>query len=211
MRARGDALAASGRAGSSSRLLARELHLPLAAESRSYQETGVKTYQLDDVLVDVDLFRRLRARGQARGATGMSDLVAALQLVDGLPFDHLRERGWSWLLDGNRLHETIGSAIVDTAHIVVLNALADGDLTTARTTAEIACQAAPYDDICRLDLVRVAATQGDLDASHDVLDNDVCNRTDDNLPPIDLPARTGDVLANQGWASDQRRARRRSG
>ena len=82
---------------------------------------------------------------------------------------------------------------------MVLNALANGDLMTARTTAEIACQAAPYDDICRLDLVKVAADQGDHEVATDMPDGDLCNRADDHLPPIDLPARTGDVLANQGW------------
>lgn len=84
------------------------LHLPLAAESRTHKETGVKTYQVEDVLVDVDLFRRLRARGEARGVAGMGDLTTALRLVEGLPFDYLRERRWSWLLDGDRLHETMG-------------------------------------------------------------------------------------------------------
>ena len=72
----------------------------------------------------------------------------------------LRDRGWSWLLDTERLHETIGCAIVDTAHILVVDAIAKGDLTLARKAAETACKAAPYDDICRLDLVKVAAAEG---------------------------------------------------
>jgi len=98
------------------------LHLPLAAASRTYEQTGVKTYQVEDVLVDVDLFRRLRARGEARGADGIAYLLTVLRLVEGPPFDYLRERGWSWLLDVDRLHETIGYSIVDTAQIVVLDA-----------------------------------------------------------------------------------------
>lgn len=120
------------------------LHLPLAAASRTYEETGMKTYQVEDVLVDVDIFRRLRARGQARGAEGIDDLTTALRLVEDLPFNYLRERGWSWLLDGDRLHETVGCTIVDTAHIVVLDALSKGDLATARNVAESACRAVPY-------------------------------------------------------------------
>jgi len=180
------------------------LHLPLAAASRTYEQTGVKTYQVEDVLVDVDLFRRLRARGEARGIDGIADLLTALRLVEGLPFDHLRERGWSWLLDGDRLHETIGCSIVDTAHIVVLDALSKGDLATARNAAETACRAAPYDDICRLDLVKVAATEGHDDAADQMLTDDVFNRTDDHLPPIDLPERTGEVVETQGWGSARR-------
>ena len=163
------------------------LHLPPAAASRTYEQTGVKTYQVEDVLVDVDLFRRLRARGEARGAQGIEDLTTALRLVEGLPFDYLRERGWSWLLDGDRRHETIGCSIVDTAHIVVLDALSKSDLATARNAAETACRAAPYDDICRLDLVKVAATEGHDDAADQMLTDDVFNRTDDQLET----ARTG--------------------
>ena len=180
------------------------LHLPLAAASRTYTETGVKTYQIEDVLVDIDLFRRLRARGQARGAAGIGDLTTALRMVEGVPFDYLRERGWSWLLDGDRLHETIGCAIVDTAHIVVLDALSKGDLTTARNIAESACRAAPYDDICRLDLIKVAATEGHVEPADRMITEDICNRTDDHLPPIDLPERTRDVVSKQGWGSARR-------
>lgn len=171
-------------------------HLPPANASPSYQETGVKTYEVEDVLVDADLFRRLRARAEARGPEGMDDLKAALRLVHGLPFDHLRERGWSWLLDGDRLHETIACAIVDTAHIVVLGALAKGDLETARHAAETACRAAPYDDICHLDLARVTAMDGNSEAADQML-TDVFNRSDDRLPPIDLSKRTRKLTASR--------------
>ncbi len=180
-------------------------HLPAASESRTYRETGVKTYQLQDVLIDVDLFRRLRARGEARGADGIEDLRTAMSLVEGIPFSLLREKGWSWLLDGERLHETIGCAIVDTAHILVIDALANGDLSKARDVAETACKAAPYDDICRLDLVKVAAAEGHEEAAERMLADDVFNRTDDHLPPIDLPERTGDVVRRQRWGNARRR------
>lgn len=176
-------------------------YLPPANDSPTFRKTGVKTYQMQDVLVDLDLFRRLRARGEARGAEGISDLETALSLVEGVPFSHLRERGWSWLLDGERLHETIGCAIVDTAHVVVVDALAKGDLATARRAAETACKAAPYDDICRLDLVKVTDVEGHVEAADRILVDDVFNRTDDHLPPVDLPERTRDVASSQGWTS----------
>ena len=176
-------------------------YLPPANDSPTFRKTGVKTYEIQDVLVDLDLFRRLRARGEARGAEGISDLETALSLVEGVPFSHLRERGWSWLLDGERLHETTGCAIVDTAHVVVVDALAKGDLATARRAAETACKAAPYDDICRLDLVKVTDIEGHVNAADRILVDDVFNRTDDHLPPVDLPERTRDVASRQGWTS----------
>lgn len=181
-------------------------HLPRANRSPAFRDSGVKTYQVQGVLVDIDLFRRLRARGEARGAEGIADFKAALGLVEGVPFSHLRERGWSWLLDDERLHETIGCAIVDTAHVIVVDALARGDLTTARTAAETACTAAPYDDICRLDLVKLTAVEGHVEAADRMLVDDVFNRADDHLPPVDLPARTRAVAGQEGWDWDSPRA-----
>lgn len=182
-------------------------HLPRANASPLYRETGVKTYQVQDVLVDLDLFRRLRARGEARGAEGIADLRAALSLVEGVPFSHLRERGWSWLLDDERLHETIGCSIVDAAHIIVVDAISRNDLATARDAAETACRAAPYDDICRLDLVKVTEVEGHIETADRMLVDDVLNRTDDYMPPVDLPARTGDVVREQGWHSPRQSRR----
>lgn len=180
-------------------------YLPAANESPAYVATGVKTYQVQDVLIDLDLFRRLRARGEARGADGINDLKTAMSLVIGMPFSHLRERGWSWLLDTERIHETIACAIVDTAHLLVIDALATGDLALARQVAETACEAAPYDDICRLDLVKVAALEGHEEAAESMLDDDIFNRTDDHMPPIDLPKRTSEVVSKERWGTAQQR------
>lgn len=182
-----------------------EEHLPQAYKSPTFKETGVRTYQVLDVLCDVDLFRRLRTRGQARGAAGVEDLKTAMTLVEGAPFGNLRDKGWSWLLDTERLHEVIGHAIVDTAHVLVVDAMEKGDLATARFAAETACNAAPYDDICRLDLVKVAAAEGHGDTADQMLNDKVFNRTDDYLPPIDVPPRTGDVVNKEGWGTNKRR------
>jgi hypothetical protein len=61
-------------------------------------------------------------------------------------------------------------------------------------------RAAPYDDICRLDLVKVAATESGGNADQ-LLAEHLFNRTDDHLPPIDLPSRTAEIVANQNWGS----------
>lgn len=157
------------------------------------------------LLVDVDLFRRLRARGQARGADGINDLKLALKLVAGKPFSKLRKDGWTWLFEGDRVHEIAEHMIVDTAHIVAVAAQAEDDLDTARWASEIACEAAPYDEICRLDLVKVATAQGHLELAERMLNHDVFNRTDDYLPPIDLPKRTRGVVENEGWGNSKHR------
>ncbi|ANH39536.1 LysM domain/BON superfamily protein [Nocardioides dokdonensis FR1436] len=173
-----------------------EWHIPKQGD---HPETEWHGYQVDDLLVDVDLFRRLRARGQARGADGIADLVQALHLVSGKPFDQLRDQGWSWLLDGERLQDLIPCAIVDTAHIVVLDALQRNDLSLARESAEIACTAAPYDEVSRLDLAKVLEAQGHVGAAEETLREDIFDRRDDYEPPVDLPTRTKEIVKNNGW------------
>lgn len=182
-----------------------ELHLPAATTSPAHRDRGINGYQLTDVLVDLDLFRRLRVRAQARGADGMGDLVAALELVSGEPFSDLRTPGWSWLLDGERVHETAAFAVVDVAHIVATDAFSRGDLDRARTAAETGCTAAPYDEVCRLDLAKAAEAEGHDTIAEQILDEHVFNRTDDHLPPIDVPERTRTVAKNNAWGGARRR------
>ncbi|MDN5895997.1 MAG: bacterial transcriptional activator domain-containing protein, partial [Nocardioides sp.] len=170
-------------------------HLPPAAQSRAADEAGVWTYQVDDVLVDADLFRRLRARGQSRGVEGQDDFDTALLLVEGAPFSDLRETGWSWLLDADcRDDEILACAIVDVAHDVVTAALEDGALDRALNAVETARLAAPYDEVARVDLAAVLVAQGHEDAARAFLTEAVHNRSDDQLGPIDLPARTAELL-----------------
>lgn len=119
-------------------------HLPPSNQTRAAQAHGGWLYQVDDVLVDADLFRRLRARGQARGSAGISDLQTALRLVSGQPFSDLRPGGWSWLLEGDRVDEQLTCAIADVAHILATHGLAENDVPTAREAVETARLAAPY-------------------------------------------------------------------
>jgi hypothetical protein len=179
-------------------------HLPDATKSPAGRARGIGLYQLEGVLVDADLFKRLRLRGQSRGADGMADLTAALTLVSGQPFDQLRGGGYEWLTEGNRLDHVYVAAIVDVAHIVATHGLAAGDLTLARTSTETALLAAPYEEIPRLDLVAIRYGEGHRDDANAYLRSEVCNRSDDGDAPLDLPARTREILTNRVWLTKER-------
>ena len=71
-----------------------------AKDSAAGKARGVGVYQTCGVLLDADLFRRLRSRGQARGPAGLEDYATALRLVTGRPFSQMREEGGAWLLEG---------------------------------------------------------------------------------------------------------------
>jgi hypothetical protein len=177
-----------------------ELHLPHAPESAAGKRRGVGVYQIDGLLVDADLFRRLRVRGQARGADGIADLRTALTLVSGQILDQLRPGGWSWMYEGDRLDHHLISAVVDVAHIVTTHGLATGDLAIAREAVTAALRAAPYEEISRLDLAAVTYSEGHHTRARQIIDHEVCNRTDDDGPPLDLSPRTMQVLANhEDW------------
>lgn len=138
----------------------------------------------------------------------MTDLEIALRLVSGQPFDQLRPAGWSWLFDGERLDLAMTCAIVDVAHVVTTQALAEGDLVRARTTVETARRAAPYDEISRLDLAAVLYAEGHQEAANKLLIDDVCNRTDDDLGPVALPERTERIIEQRGWLRSPRTTKR---
>ena len=176
-------------------------HLPNADKSPASKTRGTYIYQLDDgLLVDMDLFRRLRARGMARGgAEGHGDLIRALALVSGRPFDEQRPGGWSWLVDtGDEHHMT--AMIGDTALTVTARCLAEKDLDRARAAAEIAVLAAPYEETTQVALACVNGAEGNTDEAARILREEVYNRLDEeDVPPKDLSKRTRTILNNQDW------------
>ncbi len=176
-------------------------HLPRARQGPAARTAGVGVYQVVDILVDADLFRRLRARGLSRGADGITDLETALSLVRGRPFDQRREGGWAWLFEGDRLDQQLVCAIVDVAHTLTTAHLDSGDHARARTAAQTALLAAPEEDIPRLDLARVTHAQGLHHQAQQILLEHVYNRTDDDNVPPDLPERTAKVITGP-WAQD---------
>lgn len=181
-------------------------HLPDARKAPAAQARGQGVYEVLDVLVDADLFRRLRVRGEAHGPDGIEDLDAALRMVSGRPFDGLRPGGWYWLSEGDRLDQHMICAIVDVAHLVTTFALKAGDLKRARLAAETAALAAPDEEIPRLDLAAVADAEGHGDQADRILREEVFNRSDDEGAPPELPTRTEQIVAGKDWAERARRA-----
>jgi len=153
---------------------------------------GVGNYEITGLLCDADLFRRLRTRGQARGAEGIDDLVAALRLVAGTPFDQLRSGGYGWLAETATDHHLI-AGIDDVAHVVATAALASGDPQRAAWAAAQAIRAAPYEDKPRLDLARAQRTMGHVEGAHAYVAAQVFNRSDDDQAPPDPSARVEEV------------------
>jgi hypothetical protein len=121
------------------------------------------------VLLDWQLFRRLRARGEAKGAAGASDLRRALELVRGeplagaeLPYSSGYRNPYTWLPGSDVQAHNLASAIVDTAHQLVDLYLGAGDITGARWAVERAWLADPsrLDDHPWVDAMRVARADG---------------------------------------------------
>lgn len=181
-------------------------HLPNARESEAAKTRGVGVYEVQDVLVDADLFRRLRARGEARGPEGIADLLRALQLVTGRPFDQLRPGGWEWLAAGDRIDHHMNAAIVDVAHLVTTACLGLRDLVRARAAAEIVTAVAPDSEIAKLDLVAVFDAEGHREQAEKILRDEVCNRADDGGGPSELSERTTTIIRNHRWLDPDRKA-----
>ncbi|WP_407343401.1 LysM peptidoglycan-binding domain-containing protein [Pengzhenrongella phosphoraccumulans] len=172
-------------------------YVPYADRTRAAKASGEARYQVDDVLVDWELFKALRARGTARGAAngGIGDLELALGLVTGVPFSQRHTETWKWLDESERLDLIAPCAIVDVAHTVVIHALTAGDLPLARRAVDVAILAAPDDETARLDLIDILQAEGHSTLARTKLDEGIVNRSDDHHAPISLPQRTADILA----------------
>lgn len=172
----------------------RSPHIPDAKSSAQAQASGVGLYQVEDLLVDADLFRRLRARGLAGGPDGIEDLEAALQLVSGRPFDQLRPGGWTWLIDGDRTDQHMVCAVADVAHILVTHHLHNGDLEAAKRAATISIQADPESETARLDLACIMVQEGHSTSARQI----VADALGDDAE-LDCTSRAAQILAAKDW------------
>jgi len=90
-------------------------------------------------------------------------------------------------------------AVVDVAHLVTTHSLTAGDHGAARAAAELACLAAPYEEIPRLDLAAVAAAQGHHREAERIATDEICGRAEQPGPPDELPDRTERILEQHAW------------
>ena len=179
-------------------------HIPDNRLTDAARTRGRGAYQVEGLLVDADLFRRLRVRGETRGPDGLDDLRQALSLVTGTPFAQLRRDGGAWLAEGDRLDQILLCAIVDVAHLVTTASLQQGNLSQAQAAAELAARVAPDEETPRLDLAAVLEAQGHHQAAERLLREHVSNRSDDEDGiPADLPPRTEHIIDNRGWLTRQ--------
>ena len=169
-----------------------ESYLPNAINPQG----GPGLYRLDGVLVDADLFRRLRLRAVARGGDGIPDLAAALDLVAGPPFTDRRPGGYGWLADDPLDHAYTGM-IVDVAHVVATHHLGAGHPEQAAEAARVALRAGSSDDIALLDLLAAYDAQGNRAEAGALVQRILANH--DAEVEEDLPPRTADVLHRRRW------------
>lgn len=153
-------------------------------------------YRLEDVLVDAELFRRLRLRGSARGADGIADLRAALDLVVGVPFTDRRPEGYGWLAE-NPLDHVYAGMIVDVAHIVATHHLAAGEPELAVSAAQVALKAGSNEDVPLLDLVAACDAQDNRAEAAAYIKRILANH--DAEVEEDLPPRTAEILHRRQW------------
>lgn len=171
-----------------------KMHIPDAKDSPQAKARGTGLYLVEGLLLDIDLFRRLRARGTARGPVGIHDLEAALRLVQGHPFDQLRPAGWGWLIEGDRTDHHMICAISDVAHTIVTHYLHAGAIDQAEDAARIGLIADPDSETARMDLAGVMVARGNSKSARDIVANALGDKADE-----DITDRTAEILARRGW------------
>ena len=170
-------------------------YLPHATETTA---GGPARYRVEGLLVDAELFRRLRLRGTAGAPGGITDLEAALTLVTGPPFDQRRQGGYAWLTDLPLDVEYLGM-IIDVAHLVATHHLTHGRPDLAERAAHISLRAGCVDDIPLLDLVAACDAQGRTGEAGSWVQRILAAHGAE--VEEDLPPRTADILYRRQWHS----------
>lgn len=177
--------------------------LPDASLSAGALRGTSPTYELvrdaGGVLISGDLFIRLKNRAERRGDKGCEeDLIKALSLVTGAPFEAATEHRFKWLFKaGQQRHdEILVAAIHDAAHILATRAVADGRTDLVRLACDAARKASPHSDIAWLDQAAATEAESGRDAAGELVREQVLDRFDE-----DLPARSETIVEQREWGA----------
>ncbi len=177
--------------------------LPDASMSAGARRGTSPAYELvrgsGGVLNNADLFVRLKNRAQRRGDNGCEeDLVTALSLVSGAPFEAATETRFKWLFKpGQQRHdEILVGAIHDAAHVLATRAVAEGRTDLVRLACAAARKASPHSDIAWLDQAAATEAESGRDAAGELVREQVLDRIDEDLPP-----RSEAVVEQREWGA----------
>ncbi|MCG7524572.1 LysM peptidoglycan-binding domain-containing protein [Streptomyces sp. OfavH-34-F] len=106
-------------------------------------------------------FQALARRGRLKGADGVPDLTAALELVRGRPFDAVPPRRYVW---AEYLRQDMIAAVVDTATLLAELLLASGEPKAARKAADKGLLVEPAAEPLHRLAIRAADLTGDHEA-----------------------------------------------
>lgn len=177
--------------------------LPDASMSAGARRGSSATYELvkgpGGVLNSADLFLRLKHRAERRGDNGCEeDLVTALSLVTGAPFEAATETRFKWLFkEGQeRPDHILVGAIHDAAHTLATRAVAEGRTDLVRLACDVARKAGPHSDIAWLDQAAATEAESGRDAAGELVRAQVLDRFDEDLPP-----RSEAVVEQREWGA----------
>jgi hypothetical protein len=132
--------------------------------------------------------------------TPTSDLLAALDMVRGKPFEGVPLRKYAW---AEQLMHTISSGVVDVSHEVARRALLAGDVATARHASQVGRLADPVDERSWRNGIRAEIASGRRDAVGRLVD-----RLRDHLEQLAMdPEPDTEELLAQVDEQDRRRER----
>ena len=176
--------------------------LPDAGLSTGALRGTTPTYELvkgvGGVLNSADLFVRLKHRAECRGDAGgcEEDLVKALALVTGTPFEGATEQRFKWLMRTGRPDDILAGAIHDAAHTLATRAVTQGRTDLVRPACEAARRANPNADVSWLDQAAATEAESGRAAAGELVRERVLDRFDE-----DLPARSETIVEQREWGA----------